>query len=188
MSLINIKGKNLWIQWTLGLVVILLIVFLYINKNNFYQNNKLNLPSPTDIDLSNLCPKNLKIPNGYNEQNPINSFYGITLKKGEGKICQVLLGPNYKIGYEGFSGEQIQINVYSKELTTLEKIRSEDSLESDHSTESFIRYTKHSYGGNDEVILINGKNTIFQIIWRVESSDAKVTNTALEIAEELQNQ
>lgn len=123
-------------------------------------------PGGEQIQTEVVCPARIKLPNGYRYQTPLNSFYGLTLKDGEGKVCDVILGPNYKSGYEGFSGEQIQINAYRLSGVTPEMILAKDGGTLISNSPNQLRYTRAGYGGDDEIIISANPSTHIQMIWR----------------------
>jgi hypothetical protein len=125
------------------------------------------IPTLTSVPKTDLCDVSPILPVGYKYQEPLNSFYGLTYKEGDGQICKVILGPNYKNGHEGFTGEQIQINVYSTDKTKSEDILSDEyRIISTVQLKGYKLYRKDSYGGENLIILLEKNNKIYEIIWR----------------------
>lgn len=134
-----------------------------VNKSTFVNGNIVN-----KIENKDLCDFQINLPTGYHFQNPINSFYGYEhTKANKVTICNVILGPNYASGYEGFSGKQIQINSYPTAYTDIgEIIKKGPKIDSSYLPLQAYRFTRPSYGGEDEVLVFENNFRILQIIWR----------------------
>lgn len=173
------------------LVITLLGIFTFNVANNFQtkknssQNGNISVSRTKKSESSDLCSFTLAIPENYRKQQPTNSFYGITLKDGQGTVCDVLLGPNYNNQYEGFTGEQVQINAYASSQTNIKEILFADSAKNIKEKDFYTRYTRPSYGGEDEVMLIKKENIIYQLIWRNNTDTNNLEDTAIKIANEL---
>lgn len=190
----NNKLRDIGISFTLFLLLLITISSIILMKKNYFSSSykrEIVFPLHQKSDKivasksSDLCNYNLTIPTNYNKQVPLNPFYGITLFEGQGKVCDVLLGPNYKSGYEGFSGEQIQINVYDRSKTDLEEIYKTDRAYDIDKSNNQIQYKQPSYGGVNTCILIAKEEVIYKIIWRNNENSIDIDETALEIANEL---
>lgn len=145
-------------------------------QQNITINNKSNLLlSPTVINTINekeLCNSTIKLPTGYFYQNPINSFFGWTHTKTQKvEVCNIILGPHYKSSYEGFSGEQIQINAYPTAFTDITELVKQDSKTDDYLPIHAYKFTRSGYGGEDEVLIFENNLRIYQIIWRNEPNN-----------------
>ncbi len=176
------KNKfNLLIFIPLILVGIFYTLFLY-RKSGYIdrtQNNNDN------NKLANLCPEKIEIPQGFYLQEPLNSFFGLTLKDGQGLICFVLLSPQYDQYRNNLGDEQIQINVYSGIKTNKDEIMKNDSIIRSMDIKSYKKYYRNSYGGQDAVIIFDKDDRIFQLIWRENSSTA-VNKNVLDLVQKLQ--
>lgn len=159
--------------------VLLGLAFLAVNSSSNKKssvNNTVINTSPTPISQP-LCPTDIIPPKNYTVQNPLNSFYGWS---DGGTACTVFLGPNYKAGYEGFSGEQIQLNVYPSD-----KVFDTTQLKKGTSIGNTQSYIKDSYGGSDEFIIIKGETQVFEVIWRENPSSKNIENAVKEVIKQL---
>lgn len=178
--------------YLVSVVVFILTTSILLRKYHNHNNSKpinQNIQSDNDnqtLDLSEICPQ-IILPENYKYQEPINSFFGITIKGNIGKICSVILGPNYKQGYEGFSGEQIQINAYPKIRVTAKKILEVESQQilNKENFDKYIQYEKSSYGGKDQIIVFENDTTTYQIIWRETLANQNIDNVILEIVNQI---
>ena len=109
------------------------------------------LPINNDETKPNLqaCGFALALPDGYTLQQPMNSFYGYSENE---RVCKVILGPNYTMGYEGFTGEQLQINVSLLTVPTKNIITK--------------RSKRDGYGGKDESMTVEKGSNKYTIYWR----------------------
>ncbi len=147
------------------------------NKSNIVANDKPFLvPSPkllNKIEEKDLCDFTIKLPDGYHIQEPTNSFFGNTeTKANKGQVCKVILGPHYKPLYEGYSGEQIQIDVYPAYLTDITELL----RHANEKTDSYLPihayyYSRASMGGEDKVLVFENNFRIYEIFWRNEPSN-----------------
>ena len=154
--------------------------------SSFLPNTARSLPTPVQEDSRvDLCPKKPILPSGYIFQTPMNSFFGLSLKDGQGKICDVILGPNFKATLEGFSGEQIQINSYSVAKTTLDQLVREDDGTEISKLNNLVRYKRSSYGGDDQILIFKSRNSIIQLIWRESGSMLEIESVVLDLATQL---
>lgn len=147
-------------------------------QQNIVTNSKsCLLPRPAALNTiieKELCDFIIKLPDGYHIQEPTNSFFGNTeTKANKGQICKVILGPHYKMSHEGFLGEQIQINVYPTVFTDITELvkQEQDTKTDDYLPIHAYKFTRSSYGGEDEVLLFENNFRIYQIIWRNEPNN-----------------
>lgn len=157
---------------TLALALFVALPFIGFVLGMKYQQllGPTNASQTTNADApqSDACNLSLNLPSGYHFQNPINSFYGYThTKSGAVRVCQVILGPNYKNGPEGFTGEQIQINAYPVAKTSLDELTSPPTANfSVKAGLNGYKFTRDSRGGQDEVLVFQKDDSYYQIIWR----------------------
>lgn len=156
-----------------------------VNRNAIlYDSSSLTPTKSIVVDQADLCNFILDLPSGYYYQNPINSFYGNrSTTTGKGNICKVILGPKYKAQYEGFSGEQIQINAYSTNSTQIGELIQGAATTDEYLPLHGYRFTRPSYGGEDEVLVFENNYVLYEIVWR--NNPENIENVIKQIASQL---
>lgn len=187
------KGISILNSKIVVAVVLLLLFFL---GYGFFQAWKAKVemgsvdvsyaqPSPTPVQESNFvvtCPKRVTLSKEYRYQEPLNSFFGLTLKDGQGKVCEVILGPTYAASHEGFSGEQIQINSYAMAQVTSDQLMKEDRGAEISRLEGRLLYRRPSYGGYDHVLVFQTSSSLLQLIWREAATKNQLEKVVLDLA------
>lgn len=229
-----IVKKNLIVLILSLLFIISFVILIFISlQNNQLKNRIVELQKNTIIDnkqeintldstneiedystiLAKACSLEFSLPTGYvYEQKSGDTFYGSPTVNG-GITCGVIYGPNYKAGYEGFSGEMIQINAYvmnkidtrkliveksslgARDLDNYIYLRQINSDNEEKTDEIIFAYDKNkmyykflmdSYGGENLVVIFEKAGIIYEMIYRNNNFNDELENFVDNIVKQIQ--